>query len=234
MKDYRIKISIRNDRLLSAIEEAGYKSARQFALQNAMEPEKVGRIIRGAEKPIDKHGNITKNCSEILSLLNKTLKECFTERQLEGFKNTTFETKIEEKDLKKLINPIKSHEVKVIEQDVKNNLYEIFSKHLTPREEKVLRMRFGIGLNTDYTYEEIGLSFCLSRERVRQIEQRALRKLKHPNVVNQLLSTGFNDIFTKVDVKMEQLNKCQKYENINKYNQQIEEKINAYNIRQDK
>lgn len=223
MKDYRIKISIRNDRLLSAIEEAGYKSARQFALENAMEPDKVCRIIRGAEKPIDKHGNVTKNCSEILSLLNKTLKECFTERQLEGFKRTTFETKIEEKDLKKLINPIKSHEVKVIEKDVQLGLNEIFSKYLTPREEKILRMRFGIGLNTDHTYEEIGLEFSLARERIRQIEKRALGKLKHPNVINRLISTGFNDIFTKVDVKPEQLKRCEQYEDIDKYNQKKEQ-----------
>lgn len=223
MKDYRIKISIRNDRLLSAIEEAGYKSARQFALENAMEPDKVCRIIRGAEKPIDKHGNVTKNCSEILSLLNKTLKECFTERQLEGFKSTTFETKIEEKDLKKLINPIKSHEVKVIEKDVQLGLNEIFSKYLTPREEKILRMRFGIGLNTDHTYEEIGLEFSLARERIRQIEKRALGKLKHPNVINRLISTGFNDIFTKVDVKPEQLKRCEQYEDIDKYNQKKEQ-----------
>jgi len=223
MKDYRIKISIRNDRLLSAIEKAGYKSARQFALHNAMEPEKVCRIIRGAEKPIDKHGNITKICSEILSLLNKTLKECFTDRQLEGFKNTTFETKIEEKDLKKLINPIKSHEVKVIEKDVQLSLNEIFSKYLTAREEKILRMRFGIGLNTNHTYEEIGLEFSLARERVRQIEKRALGKLKHPNIINKLISTGFNDIFTKVDVKPEQLKRCEQYEDINKYNQTKEQ-----------
>jgi len=51
---------------------------------------------------------------------------------------------------------------------------------LTPREEKILRMRFGIGEKTDYTLEEVGKQFGISRERVRQIEERALRKLKHP------------------------------------------------------
>ena len=205
MSDYRVKITIRNDRLLKAIEDAGYKSSREFAIYNAINYERVGRLIRGAEKPIDKHGNVTKNCSEILSLLNKTLKECFTDRQLEGFKNSTFETKIDEIQLKQLVNPVKNQEVKIIEQDVKSSLSEIFSKYLTPREEKVLRMRFGIGLDTDHTYEEVGLEFCVSRERVRQIEQRALRKMQHPNVKKKLLATGFYDIFGKVDVKPEQL-----------------------------
>jgi RNA polymerase primary sigma factor len=51
---------------------------------------------------------------------------------------------------------------------------------LNPREEKILRMRFGIGEKTDYTLEEVGKVFGISRERVRQIEERALRKLRHP------------------------------------------------------
>ncbi len=52
---------------------------------------------------------------------------------------------------------------------------------LTPREERVLRMRFGIGLNTDHTLEEVGQQFSVTRERIRQIEAKALRKLKHPS-----------------------------------------------------
>ena len=52
---------------------------------------------------------------------------------------------------------------------------------LTPREERVLRMRFGIGMNTDHTLEEVGQQFSLTRERIRQIEAKALRKLKHPS-----------------------------------------------------
>jgi RNA polymerase sigma factor (sigma-70 family) len=51
---------------------------------------------------------------------------------------------------------------------------------LTPREERVLRMRFGIGMNTDHTLKEVGQQFSVARERVRQIEAKALRKLKHP------------------------------------------------------
>ena len=52
---------------------------------------------------------------------------------------------------------------------------------LTPREERVLRMRFGIGMNTDHSLEQVGQQFSLTRERIRQIEAKALRKLKHPS-----------------------------------------------------
>ena len=59
---------------------------------------------------------------------------------------------------------------------------------LTPREEKVLRMRFGIGEKSDHTLEEVGRDFCVTRERIRQIEAKALRKLRHPSRSRQLRS----------------------------------------------
>ena len=59
---------------------------------------------------------------------------------------------------------------------------------LTPREERVLRMRFGIGMNTDHTLEEVGQQFNVTRERIRQIEAKALRKLKHPSRSRRLRS----------------------------------------------
>lgn len=52
---------------------------------------------------------------------------------------------------------------------------------VTPREERILRMRFGLGTNKDHTLEEVGLQFSVTRERIRQIEARALRKLRHPS-----------------------------------------------------
>ena len=57
---------------------------------------------------------------------------------------------------------------------------------LKPREERVLRMRFGIGLDTDYTLEEVGKKFSVTRDRIRQIEAKALRKLKHPSLARNL------------------------------------------------
>jgi RNA polymerase primary sigma factor len=59
---------------------------------------------------------------------------------------------------------------------------------LTPREAKVLRMRFGIGMNTDHTLEEVGKQFDVTRERIRQIEAKALRKLRHPSRSEHLRS----------------------------------------------
>ncbi|MAH02931.1 MAG: RNA polymerase sigma factor RpoD [Candidatus Pelagibacter sp.] len=78
-----------------------------------------------------------------------------------------------------------------LDQAIRSNLNEATTKilaTLTPREERVLRMRFGVGMNTDHTLEEVGLQFSVTRERIRQIEAKALRKLKHPSRSKQLKS----------------------------------------------
>ena len=78
-----------------------------------------------------------------------------------------------------------------LDQAIKSNLRAATTKilaTLTPREERVLRMRFGVGMNTDHTLEEVGLQFSVTRERIRQIEAKALRKLKHPSRSKQLKS----------------------------------------------
>jgi len=74
-----------------------------------------------------------------------------------------------------------------IQDNLKDTTTRVLSS-LTPREERVLRMRFGIGMNTDHTLEEVGQQFSVTRERIRQIEAKALRKLKHPSRSRKLKS----------------------------------------------
>ena len=81
--------------------------------------------------------------------------------------------------------------VQPLEAAIQGNLRETTTRvlaSLTPREERVLRMRFGIGMNTDHTLEEVGQQFSVTRERIRQIEAKALRKLKHPSRSRKLRS----------------------------------------------
>ena len=78
-----------------------------------------------------------------------------------------------------------------VDAAIQSNLKETVTRvlaSLTPREERVLRMRFGIGMNTDHTLEEVGQQFSVTRERIRQIEAKALRKLKHPSRSRKLRS----------------------------------------------
>jgi RNA polymerase primary sigma factor len=78
-----------------------------------------------------------------------------------------------------------------IDAAIQSNLRETTTRvlaSLTPREERILRMRFGLGLNSDHTLEEVGQKFSVTRERIRQVEAKALRKLKHPSRSKELRS----------------------------------------------
>ena len=82
-----------------------------------------------------------------------------------------------------------------IDATIQSNLRETTTRllaSLTPREERVLRMRFGLGMNTDHTLEEVGQQFSVTRERIRQIEAKAIRKLKHPSR-SRMLRSFLND-----------------------------------------
>jgi RNA polymerase primary sigma factor len=87
--------------------------------------------------------------------------------------------------------PLSRNAILPIDAAIQSNLRETTTRvlaSLTPREERVLRMRFGIGMNTDHTLEEVGQQFSVTRERIRQIEAKALRKLKHPSRSRKLRS----------------------------------------------
>ena len=68
----------------------------------------------------------------------------------------------------------------VLDFEIRETIIKVLST-LTPREERVLRMRYGIGMDTDHTLEEVGQQFSVTRERIRSIQEKALRKLRHPD-----------------------------------------------------
>ena len=188
MKDYRVKITVRNDRILSKI-ESEYVSVRNFCMAMNLEYQRITDLIRGTS-PINAKGEIRELVKKLMEALGCTIDELFTEKQLKGFvSHNKFETKVEEKDLIK------------IKQDVTKVLNKIFHKFLTPREERVIRMRFGIGTWSDSTLEEVGLQFQVTLERIRHIEQNAMKKLSSPEVIDELRNAGIQDIFSKVDIK---------------------------------
>jgi DNA-directed RNA polymerase sigma subunit (sigma70/sigma32) len=119
---------------------------------------------------------------------------------------------VDEKELEQLISPHKSQEHILIESDLDKKISEVFSNRLTPREEKVVRLYYGIGSGSGpQTYDEIGLLFEVSRTRIEQICNKAVRKLQHVSSTSLLLSTGFYDTFTKVNVNSKKINKAEAY-----------------------
>ena len=212
MSDYRVRISIRNERLLSAIEEAGYPSARQCSIANGYPEPFVGQLVSGARKPLDiKTGKPTKFCKEVLKILGKNIEDCFTPRQLQGFKKSSYQIKVNEKELKQLVSYHKNEGDTLLEADLDRKITQVLSIRLTPREEKVIRMHYGLGRYGEHNIIEISEHFGVSRARMGQILQKAIRKLQHPITKGLLLSTGFYEKFTKVDVNSLEIDKAEKY-----------------------
>jgi RNA polymerase sigma factor (sigma-70 family) len=213
MSDYRVRISIRNERLLSAIENAGYASARQCSIANGYPESYVGELVRGLRKPLDtKTGKPTEFCKEVLKILGKNIEDCFTPRQLKGFKKSSYQIKVDEKELKQLVSYHKNEGDTFLEADLDKKITQVLSIRLTPREEKIVRLYYGIGSETiPQTYEEISLLYQVTRERVKQICDRAIKKLQHPVTKGLLLSTGFYEKFTKVDVNPVEIDRAELY-----------------------
>jgi len=200
MKDYRIKITIRNDRLLNAIEDKGIPSVKQFCTLYQLNYNSIVKIISGKIKPLNNLGKPIRLVEQIIDILDISLEDAFTERQLKGFAKTNYEISVAEKELKQLVNPVKNQEQKIIEQDVKLKILEAFSKRLSPREEKLIRLKYGFGDEKEHTLYELSSKFKISVERVRQILAKAQRKMKHPSVSRDIINTGFNEIYTSVDI----------------------------------
>ncbi len=145
------------------------RTSRQLVQENGREPSSE-EIAERMQLPLDKVRKVLKIAKEPISLETPIGEE--EDSHLGDF--------IEDKGV---ISPI--------EAVIKNNLSESTAKvlaTLTPREEKVLRMRFGIGEKSDHTLEEVGHDFEVTRERIRQIEAKALRKLRHPSRSKKLKS----------------------------------------------
>ena len=143
--------------------------SRQLLNENGVEPqpeELAGRL----GMPLEKVRKVLKIAKEPISL----------------------ETPVGDEDDSHLGDFIEDKAIKLpLDAAIQNNLREATTSvlsTLTPREERVLRMRFGIGMNTDHTLEEVGQQFSVTRERIRQIEAKGLRKLKHPSRSRKLRS----------------------------------------------
>jgi hypothetical protein len=231
MKDYRVKITVRNDRILSKI-ESEYVSVRNFCMAMNLEYQRITDLIRGTS-PINAKGEIKELVKKLMEALGCTIEELFTEKQLKGFvSHNKFETKVDEKDLMKIKQDIKPLELGMMEQDVTKVLNKIFHKFLTPREERVIRMRFGIGTWSDSTLEEVGLQFQVTLERIRHIEQNAMKKLSSPEVIDELRNAGIQDIFSKVDIKGPLIKKREekRLQKINVFKQMLKEDKENYEI----
>ena len=209
-KDYRLKITIRNDRILSKIESLGYISVRKFCKEFNLDYQQTTEVINGRIKPLNDKGTVRKICDQLLSILGLELSDAFTDRQLQGFNKTGFMFKLKEKEMLELVDPVQNQEIKVIENDVQKKIADAMDKRLSPKQKEILSLKYGFNGHVEHTLDEIGKMYGVSRERIRQIIAKSERLLKHPVVMNDIINTGFADIFTKVNISRKQIRKAEK------------------------
>jgi RNA polymerase primary sigma factor len=152
--------------------------------------ETINKIVRTSRQILSEHGReptpeeLAKKLAMSLDRVRKVLKI--------SKEPVSLETPVGDEEDSSLGDFIEDQNaLQPLDASIRSNLGESTTRilaTLTPREERDLRMRFGIGMNTDHTLEEVGLQFSVTRERIRQIEAKALRKLKHPSRSKHLKS----------------------------------------------
>ena len=195
VNEYRIKVTVRNNLILNAIENAGHKSVSAFCKSVGMAPQKVTEMIAMRKPPLNNNGEFSHMAKLLMEELCALPTDLWTAEQLtlklkrntaqrdvssEGMRSALGMHAEEMLELMKPADPdeavLKHEMVSVVEEQLES---------LSPRQALVLRMRYGIGCE-EHTYEEIGDKFDLTKERIRQIEARALRHLKHPSRSDEL------------------------------------------------
>ncbi|MDC3091157.1 RNA polymerase sigma factor RpoD [Rickettsiales bacterium] len=152
--------------------------------------ETISKLVRVSRQLLNENG-VEPQPEELASRLGMPLEK--VRKVLKIAKEPiSLETPVGDEDDSHLGDFIEDKNIKLpLDAAIQNNLREATTNvlsSLTPREERVLRMRFGIGMNTDHTLEEVGQQFSVTRERIRQIEAKGLRKLKHPSRSRKLRS----------------------------------------------
>ena len=187
---YLVKVSIRNNLIIKAIHKAGYRNVSQFCEQNGMAKTQLTELISFRTPPLTKEGEFREPAKKLMEGLCALPTELWTAEQLTMELKRNTSTKevnldamlsvlgINAEEALQMIEPPKPDEV--LEEKEKAEVVSEMLDSLTPREARVLRMRFGIGCD-EHTLEEAGKKLRVTKERIRQMEIQALRKMKHPS-----------------------------------------------------
>jgi len=198
MKDYNITFKIRNNYLLQAMKSNGISTAAELSRLADVDQFIIGKFLNLLEIPFQKYRGRNNGkmfvssrwrtpVLKIASALDCLPEDLFPHQHLtQALGSNVAETELSIEDIGTLlIGEAKNPELECAENEARSKLNCAVEKTLSllkPKEEKILRMRFGIGDEKDYTLDEAGQHFNMSKERLRQIEAKALRKLRHPSL----------------------------------------------------
>lgn len=200
IRDYRVRFTVRNNRMLTAIEAAGYKTQAAFARAIGLDAGMLNDLVAMRKAPIGLSGEFTAEAKAVMEALGACPRDLWSDNQLTTtIRKNSGGFEIDHLQVQALLesqaaamalpDPCEALEEKELADRVNEQL-----ETLTQRERSVIRQRFGIGCNSESTYEEVGQRFGVTRERIRQIEHKALRKLRHPARRGPLVEAAPDDI----------------------------------------
>ena len=189
--DYRVEVKVKNNNILKRIEAAGYKTVGEFCRLNDRPSwqSRIGDYVNLKQTPLNAAGDFFPHIYEMANMLNCSPEDLFTETQLQTALETNKRSiEVNEAEMKFMLTNAKQPlllEDQVHFDRLPDKVAAILDM-LTPREAKVVRLRFGLDGTEPLTYDQLASNFDVTRERVRQIEQKALRKMRHPRRSEEL------------------------------------------------
>jgi RNA polymerase primary sigma factor len=186
--EYRIKVSVKNNLLLRAIEDAGYSSVSQFCADNGLKEGPVHKLIRFTSRPLHNSGEFSPIAQQLMEILGAAPSDLWTPEQLElQLIKYAVERNAGQAELNAALGMSRSElisfetpEDTVQAKDRRRVINEALDT-LTRQEKKVLEMRLGLNGADPQTQEEVGDVFEISKSRVAQVERKAIHKLRHPS-----------------------------------------------------
>ena len=186
MKDYRITVKVRNNRILKAVEETGSTFGGKWCEANGVDYHKAVQLVAMTASPINEEGHLIKAAVQLCDALNKTPDDLWSKEQIYPLEKNFSDMEMDHEQILALLpNDQRSieHDTSAVENAQASKLIGETLKSLTKREEECIRLRF----YEDMTLEGCAQNMGITRERVRQIELRAIRKLRHPQRVGMLV-----------------------------------------------
>ena len=185
MKDYRLEIKVRNNAVLKRIEELGYESVPAFCLANNLQYPCVNEIIAFKAPFYRKKGQINGSIIRLANALQVLPDYIYPpERREAPLQRNKYITEVNKADLMQVSTSLRMDALPVDDRkmldDFRPTLQRLMIEALTPKEHRVLDMRFGLTSGDEQTLESVANTFNLSRERIRAIEAKAIRKMKQP------------------------------------------------------
>ena len=198
MSDYRVKISVTNARIRRAVEAAGYRSVLQMCKLNGLQITPTFNLVNMKQSPLTKNGKWRKTVLDLADALNVMPDDLFNERQ----KVITLGTNTSSRDVtenemmaiaEQYVQDDRLEDLRdngamreIAEEQAAKLLNNTFLDVLTPKQRQVLEMRFGLNDAPQMSLEQIGVKLGVSRERIRQIEGKALRRLRYGKPAKQM------------------------------------------------